>query len=59
MTPLPLDYARCAPDEPDNYCKNCKRWAEHPEQTWGERTPCVNTIGSRDNACIFIPISRL
>ena len=59
MKPLPFDYARCSPEAPDNYCKNCKRWAAHPEQTWGERTPNVATTNSRDEACIYIPISLM
>jgi hypothetical protein len=58
MTPLPFDYARCDALEPDQYCKNCKRWAAHPEQTWGSLgSPCVTVKDSRDEACIYIPIS--
>ena len=57
MTPLPLDYARCRPDQPDTHCENCKRCVYQPDQTFGDRTPTVNVTGSRDEACIFIPIS--
>ena len=40
MTPLPFDHARCMPyEEPAEKCKTCPRWSDHPEQTWGPRTP--------------------
>lgn len=59
MTPLPFDCCRCRPQEPDHNCRNCKRWADHPEQTWGPRTASVATTGSRDEACMYVPISLL
>jgi hypothetical protein len=44
--------------KPDSNCENCKRWARHPEQTWGAfGSPCVNAKDSRDAACVYIPIS--
>jgi|SanBayMetagenome_1026888.scaffolds.fasta_scaffold35960_2 hypothetical protein len=52
---LAYDYARCAPHQPDAWCKKCLRWHELPGQTWGPRTPVA--IG-RDNSthehCDFI-----
>ena len=56
MTPLPLDVARCHPIHADLWCKQCRRYADHPDQTWGPRTPAWNCYGSEDNACAFIPI---
>ena len=57
MQPLPFDYSRCEPEEPDQYCKNCKRWSDHPEQTFGEYQPFVTVKNSRSESCIYIPIS--
>ena len=38
--PLPWDFQRCAPYPfAADKCKTCSRWAYHPEQTWGPRTP--------------------
>jgi hypothetical protein len=60
MTPLPWDYFRCKPDQPDSFCCNCKRWADHPEQThnpYGQSF--VSVTDSRNEACDYIPISFL
>ena len=59
MRPLLWDVARCDPEMPDNYCKNCKRWLAHPEQSMGPRTPIVTVETSRSEACMYIPISHL
>jgi hypothetical protein len=54
---LPFDYSRCKPDLPDAFCRNCKRWADHPNQTWGERTPCNYGVeNSTDFECRFIKV---
>lgn len=59
MTALPFDYARCKPVDPDQNCRNCKRWAELPGQTFCEQTALVVTINSKDRACIHITLSEL
>jgi hypothetical protein len=59
MRPLPFDYARCKPQEPDDKCQNCRRWADHPQQTWGARKSFVVTVNSKDKACIQMPISLM
>lgn len=51
---LPFDYARCKPVRPDAQCESCARWAEHPQQIWGARTPVVAVYNSRDKHCDFI-----
>jgi hypothetical protein len=53
---LPYDYSRCKPELVDTYCKNCKRWADHPDKTWGERTPFNTAESSNDERCSYIPI---
>ena len=58
MTPLPFDYTRCRPSEPDNRCLNCKRWDKHQEQTFGPRQSFVSAVNSRSRSCIHIPISH-
>lgn len=58
MTPLPFDYCRCKPSDPDDKCRQCKRWADHPEQTWGHRTAYVVTRDSKDVACIHMPTTH-
>lgn len=55
---LPYDYARCRPEFPDSFCENCKRWAEHKDQVWSPRTPCVTTGYSMDESCQYIPIKQ-
>lgn len=57
MTTLPVDVTRCRPIAVDQWCRNCKRWADHPEQTHFNVTRVVNTTGSRDEACAYVPIS--
>ena len=59
MRPLLWDVARCDPEMPDNYCKNCKRWLAHPEQSMGPRTPIVTVETSRAEACMYIRIRPL
>jgi len=55
---LPYDYARCHASLPDQNCKRCQRWAKHPDQTWGERTPQHECVNSLDENCQYIPIDR-
>jgi hypothetical protein len=59
MTPLPLDVARCHPIHADVWCKQCRRYADHPEQTW--RLGCVvaafSCHGSGSEDCRYIPIN--
>lgn len=57
MTTLPTDVTRCRPILVDPYCRNCKRWANHPEQSHFSVTRVDNTVGSRDEACAYVPIS--
>lgn len=57
MTALPLDVTRCRPASADNWCRNCKRWADHPEQVIGHVTSLVNATDSRDPACQYVPVS--
>ena len=59
MNTLPLDHARCKPVAPDDNCRNCKRWAELPGQTFGMHPHFVVTTNSRDRACIQVVISYL
>jgi len=58
MTPLPFDYSRCHPAKADTWCKQCRRWANHPNQTWGDRTPAYQCAGSDSESCAYIPIHR-
>lgn len=53
MTP---DVTLCRPVAPDARCENCKRWLGH-QNVIGHVVPVVNTAGSRDPACIYLPIS--
>ena len=58
MRTLPYDYTRCKPIKPDGFCKNCKRWWDHPEQKnnpFGQSAVTVND--SRDEACMYVPVS--
>lgn len=59
MTALPFDVTRCRPQALSAQCENCKRWADHPEQVFGNVTPLVSTSGRRDPACVHVPISLL
>lgn len=54
---LPTDVTRCRPILVDSHCRNCQRWADHPEQTHFNVTRTVNTTGSRDEACAYVPIN--
>lgn len=63
MTPLPFGYTLCRPATPGPRCRNCRRWVDHPGQvvgmiSLGQVARTVNTIGQRDPACIYIPISK-
>lgn len=59
MTPLPFDYTRCRPQEPDDNCRNCRRWADHPQQTHNQHGQAyVVTKNSRNMACTHMPISH-
>jgi len=59
MRHLLFDVARCDPEVPDNFCRNCKRWLNHPEQVLGPRTPVVTVETSASEACVYAPISLL
>ena len=60
MMPLPWDYSRCAPQEIDDKCRNCKRWVDHPKQSCNpHRQSFVVTKNSKDKACIHLSISLL
>lgn len=56
---LPFDVARCDPFYKDAYCRNCKRWSDHPNQTWGDRTPQSSVDSSSDEGCRYIPIKEI
>lgn len=58
MRTLPYDYARCKPTEPDSKCKNCLRWADLPQQTWGPRTAFFVANNSTDEHCSYTPIKE-
>jgi hypothetical protein len=53
--PLPLTEPRCHPMHADFHCKACRRWADHPDQTWSTRTPALSCGGSCDEACACVP----
>lgn len=55
---LPFDVTRCSPLNVDAFCRNCKRWSNHPNQTWGERTPQSSVDGSHDDGCQYIQIKE-
>jgi len=44
---------------PDAKCENCKRWHDHPDQTFGPRTAFIEIEGSKSEACCHFPISLL
>lgn len=54
MRSLPYDYFRCHPEFIDEKCKVCKRWANQPQQTFGERTPHMINRDSASTGCDFI-----
>ena len=56
---LPFDVARCMPDTPDEQCKECSRWYNHPNQTWGPWTPIMSVENSQSDDCKFIPYNQL
>ncbi len=56
---LPWDYFRCQPTQVDAKCENCKRWHDHPDQTFGPRTAFIQIEGSKSEACCHFPISLL
>lgn len=56
---LPWDNFRCKPVTPDAKCENCKRWTDHPDQTFGPRTALLTVADSKSEACSHIPISFL
>lgn len=58
MTLLPVDVTRCRPIVVDSWCRNCKRWSDHPEQVSAQVTRNVNTTGSKDEACAYVAISH-
>jgi hypothetical protein len=55
MTPLLPEYTRCKPQLVSLKCENCKRWANHPEQTRGNGV--VHVLDNKSKACFYIPIS--
>jgi hypothetical protein len=56
MTPLPHDYTRCQPELPGQQCDKCRRYARHPMQTWGPRTPVLHGVEAPGEAgCDYIP----
>lgn len=57
MIPLPFDVTRCDPELVDKFCKNCRRWLQHPEQVLGPRTPVISVETSASEACNYSPIS--
>lgn len=59
MTALPVDVTRCRPIVVDSHCRNCKRWADHPEHVSHSVTRVVLTTNSRDEACAYAPVSLI
>lgn len=55
---LAFDCQRCEVQVPTELCANCKRWAAHPQQTWGPRTPYTSRETSGDH-CDYTPIKEL
>jgi hypothetical protein len=54
FVPLPFDYFRCRPQPgPAAKCRICARWADHPEQAWGNRTP-MESADPNEPRCDFI-----
>lgn len=56
---LPFDDSRCNPVIIGSSCLDCKRWANHPNQTWGERTPQFSVDGPKSKDCRYIPIKEI
>lgn len=59
MTPLPPGYTLCHPITPGPRCRNCRRWADHPEQVIGMVTRVVSASSQRDPACVHVPVSLI
>lgn len=55
---LPYDYARCKPEISDIKCLDCQRYADHPDQTWGARTPVTHIVSPSHETCRYIPIQK-
>jgi len=59
FVPLPFDSFRCRPQPgPAGKCRVCARWADHPEQAWGNRTP-LESADPNEPRCDFIPADEL
>lgn len=58
MRTLPHDYHRCHATQPDSKCRQCLRWADLPDQTWGPRTPQISCPNSTDESCTYIQITK-
>jgi hypothetical protein len=52
---LQPDELRCAPAHADSWCRNCRAWADHPQQIPGGKS--VFTLNSRSESCTYRPIS--
>lgn len=59
MIPLPPGHMLCRPATVGYKCQNCRRWADHPEQSPSHFGRVVNTTSQRDPACIHMPAYRL
>jgi hypothetical protein len=55
---LAFDMARCFPMQPDEWCKQCLRWNDLPNQTFGDYQPGFSAISSTDETCKFIPLKE-
>lgn len=55
---LPYDYSRCQPSLASSQCQGCARYADHEDQTWGERTPIMYIENDKSSHCQYIPIDR-
>lgn len=55
MTPLLPEYTRCKPQIVSSQCENCKRWVDHPEQTFGNGI--VHVLDRKSKSCFYIPVS--
>jgi len=54
MQTLAFDCQRCRPTQVAEKCKTCARWADHPEQVWGPRTPVAPATPDGEG-CSYIP----
>jgi len=55
---LPFDVASCHPITIDLWCKNCARWTQHPDQTWGVNTTQIVVESSQDDECRYVRIDE-